>query len=84
MSDLLKIVRAVDGDDWFCRRVQVACELAGVTYERTVLLRVTQAVTDGIVLSGEDGLTVDTSGVTDEAIIAAVAAESTSKSEGGA
>ena len=81
MSDLMKIARAVDGDDWFCRRVQVACELAGVDYNRPTLLRVAQAVVGGITLSGDDGLTVDTSGVTDEAIIAAVEAESTSGGE---
>ena len=69
-SNLLKIARAVDGDDLFRMRVQIACELAGVEYSRTVLLTVAQAVVDGITVD-ETG-TVATDGVDDAAIIAAI------------
>ena len=69
-SDLLKIARAADGDDLFRMRVQIACELAGVEYSRTVLLTVAQAVVDGIAVD-ENG-TVSTTGVDDAAIITAI------------
>ena len=69
-SSLLKIARAADGDDLFRMRVQIACELAGVEYSRTVLLTVAQAVVDGIAVD-ENG-TVSTTGVDDAAIITAI------------
>ena len=70
MSDLLKIARAVDGDEWFPTRVRIACELAAVTYDRETLLRVARACIDHITV--DEFQTVDTSGVADEEIIAAV------------
>ena len=76
MSDLLKMARAVGGDVLFEMRVQAACELAGVAFDRGVLLRVAREVVDHIELSGEDGLTVSTAAVTDEEIIAAVGGQS--------
>ena len=69
-SSLLKIARAADGDDLFRMRVQIACELAGVEYSRTVLLAVAQEVVDGITV--DEAGTVTTTGVTDEAIESAV------------
>ena len=69
-SSLLKIARAADGDDLFRMRVQIACELAGVEYSRTVLLTVAQEVVDGIAVD-ENG-TVSTTGVDDAAIITAI------------
>ena len=72
MSNLLKMARAAGGDVLFEMRVQAACELAGVAFDRGVLLRVAREVVDGIELSGDDGLTVSTEGVSDVEIIAAV------------
>lgn len=69
-SNLLKIARAVDGDDLFKIRVKVACELAGVEYDRRVLLSVAQAVVSNIAV--DDALTVCTNAVTDDEIIAAL------------
>lgn len=76
MSDLLKIARAVRGDDFFSERVRVACDLAGAPFDAALLTRVARAVVDHIELSGEDGLTVSTAAVTDEEIIAAVGGQS--------
>ena len=70
-SNLFKIARAVDGDDFFRMRVQIACELAGAEYSRQQLLTVAQAVVDGITV--DDMGAVSTTGVTDEAIEQAIA-----------
>lgn len=72
MSDLLKIARAVDGDEWFSVRVKIACELGGVPYSRNVALRVARACTNNIDV--DEFQRVDTSAVPDEDIEAAVAA----------
>lgn len=72
MSDLLKIARAVDGDDWFVTRVRIACDLQSVTYTRDVALRVAQACASAITL--DQFQTVDTTGVSDDQITAAVQA----------
>jgi hypothetical protein len=71
-SNLLKIARAVDGDDLFAMRVKIACELKKITYSRDVLLTVAQAVADHITV--DDAGAVDTTGVPDEAIIDALPA----------
>lgn len=71
MSTLLKIARAVDGDDLFAMRVRIACELANVEYTRPVLLHVARQVADTITCTPEG--TVDTAGVDDEAIMTAIA-----------
>jgi len=71
-SNLFKIARAVDGDDFFAMRVKIACELNAVAYTRDVLLTVAQAVADAITV--DDAGTVSTSDVTDDAIIAALPA----------
>lgn len=76
MSPLLKIKRAVDGDDFFCGRVEIACEMQEIPYTRKLLLYVAGQVSDAIVLSGEDGTTVNTFGVTDESIFSAIASHS--------
>ena len=69
---LLKISRAVDGDDWFRSRVQIACEIGGVEFTRPLLISVAQAVSDSIQLSGADGATVNTEKVSDEQIFKAL------------
>jgi hypothetical protein len=78
-SNLFKIARAVDGDDFFRMRVQIACELAGVEYSRDVLLTVAQAVAEAITV--DDAGTVSTSGVADEAIIGALPAQTETTEE---
>jgi hypothetical protein len=78
-SNLLKIARAVDGDDFFAMRVKISCELGDIPYTRDVLLTVAQAVADAITV--DDAGAVSTSGVTDEAIIAALPQAETAKSE---
>lgn len=72
MPPLLKMKRAIDGDDFFVGRVEMACELIGKNYSRKLLLAVAAAVVDDIELSGEDGTTVSTLNVSDEDIIEAV------------
>ena len=69
---LLKISRAVDGDDWFRARVQIACEIGGVEFTRPLLISVAQAVCDNIQISGVDGSTVSTEKVSDEQIFKAL------------
>ena len=71
MSDLLKIARAVDGDEWFPVRVKIACELAGVPYDREVLLQVACACVNEIQL--DKFQRVDADGVRDATISAAAA-----------
>ncbi|MCI1962828.1 MAG: hypothetical protein LKJ18_01845 [Ancrocorticia sp.] len=78
-SDLFKIARAVDGDDFFAMRVRIACELQKITYNRDVLLTVAQEVA-GYITVDEAG-TVDTSGVPDEAIISALPAATQAEDE---
>ena len=70
MSDLLKIARAVDGDELFAMRVNIACDLAGKPGGRPALLHVAKTVVDNIECDAD--LTVRTSGVTDEQITDAV------------
>ena len=70
MSDLLKIARAVDGDEWFPVRVKIACELAGVTYDRETLLQLARACVEEIQV--DEFQRVDTDGVQDDTITAAV------------
>ncbi len=74
MPPLLKMKRAIDGDDFFAGRVEMACELTGKTFSRKLLMFVAAAVVDDIELSGEDGTTVNTFGVSDEDIVDAVTA----------
>lgn len=72
MPPLLKMKRAIDGDDFFVGRVEMACELLGKEFSRKLLLAVAAAVVDDIELSGEDGTTVSTFNVDDEDILTAV------------
>ena len=72
MSDLLKIARAVDGDEWFPVRVKIACELAGVPYGRERLLQVASGCVEEIQV--DEFQRVDTTGVQDDTITAAVTA----------
>ena len=74
MPPLLRMKRAIDGDDFFVGRVEMACELLGQEFSRKLLLTVAAAVVDDIELSGEDGLTVSTRNVKDSDILAAVTA----------
>lgn len=78
-SNLFKIARAVDGDDFFAMRVKIACELGSIPYTREVLLTVAQAVADAITV--DDAGAVSTSGVTDDAIVAAMPRVETAGSE---
>ena len=73
MSDLLKVARAARGDDWFRERVMAACILTDSPYAgERMLYHVAQAVVDQIQVDADQ--TVDTSGVRDEDITAAVTA----------
>lgn len=73
MSDLLKVARAVRGDDWFRERVMAACVLTDTKYAGDrMLYHVAQAVVADIEVDADQ--TVDTSHVHDEDITAAVAA----------
>lgn len=74
MPPLLRMKRAIDGDDFFVGRVEMACELLGQEFSRKLLLTVAAAVVEDIELSGEDGLTVSTRNVKDSDILAAVTA----------
>ena len=71
MSTLLKIARAVDGDDLFTTRVAIACELAGREYTRPVLLHVARQVAEAITCDPEK--TVNTTAVKDTDIMTAIA-----------
>lgn len=71
MSTLLKIARAVYGDDLFAARVAIACELSNIEYTRPALLHVARQVAEAITCTPEG--TVDTSGVDDTAIMTAIA-----------
>jgi hypothetical protein len=73
-SALFKTAAIVQRDTWFHERVMAACWALGVEYSVAVLRKVAadKAVTDATVV---DALgTVDTFGVTDEVIMAAVTA----------
>ena len=74
MPPLLKMKRAIDGDDFFVGRVEMACELLGQEFSRKLLLSVVAAVVADIELSGEDGTTVNTFSVKDDDILAAITA----------
>lgn len=71
-SDYTKISRAVDGDTLWCSRLSVALEIAGKETGRPNFLTITKAVV-GQISCTVDG-TIDTTGVTDEAIDLAIAA----------
>ena len=77
VSNLLKIARAVGAGGEFAMRVEAACMLAGVVYAPDLLWKVAAACADGITLGGEDGMKVDTTGVTDEQITQAVSGATT-------
>ena len=70
MSDLLKIARAVDGDDLFALRVNIACEIAGKPQDRASLLHVAKTVVASI--DCDENLTVCTAAVTDQQIMDAI------------
>lgn len=75
-SDYFKISRAVDGDDRWKSRVKLALEISGKDIignepPRGDLIKITKAVVANISCT-VDG-TIDTTGVTDEAIDAAIA-----------
>ena len=72
--NLMMLKRLVDGDDHFAGRVEAACWATGIEYNKEVLRAVAadEAVQDGASL--DEHLTIDSSGVSDEAIIAAVQA----------
>ena len=73
MSDLLKVARTARGDDWFRERVMAACILTDTPYAgERMLYHVAQAVVEQIAV--DENQTVDTSGVRDEDITAAVQA----------
>lgn len=73
MSDLLKIARAARGDDWFRERVQAACALTDIQYDGPrMLYHVAQQVVAQITVDEQQ--TVDTTGVDDDDITAAVQA----------
>lgn len=68
MSDLMKIKRLVDGDNWFGGRVEAACWLHDVEYTPEVLKYVASqsAVLEGAVLKEIDAIYSE--GITDKAI----------------
>jgi hypothetical protein len=68
--DLLKISRAVDGDNWFVNRIKIACRMSSVYFTDHLAIFVALAVQDDILV--DENKTVDTSGVSDDDIIAAV------------
>lgn len=71
MSDLLKVARATRGDTWFGERVRAACLLTDTTYDgERMLAHIAQACVGTI--SVDDMQTVDTSGVPDDDILAAI------------
>ena len=70
MSDLLKIARAVDGDDLFVMRIRIACELAGRECDRATVLHVAKTVVADI--ECDEAGTINTNGADDEKIIAAI------------
>lgn len=72
MSDLLKIARAVDGDDFFIQRIKIACEIKGKPYCRDLAIQVARDHPGGITLGDAHSMTVDTTGVTDSDIFATV------------
>ena len=72
--NLMMMKRLVDGDDNFAGRVEAACWATGTEFNAQVLRAV---AADADVQSGanlDEHLTIDSSGVSDEAIIAAVQA----------
>lgn len=71
MSNLLKVARAVRGDDWFVERIRAACILAGVDYTERLAMQVAAAVADDIDIDAD--LAVSTSRVSDSAITDALA-----------
>lgn len=71
MSNLLKVVRAVRGDDWFVERIRAACVLAGVDYTERLAMQVAADVVDDIDI--DEDFAVSTSGVSDSTIIDALA-----------
>jgi hypothetical protein len=74
VSNLLKIARAVGAGGEFSMRVEAACNTCTppVPFTTDLLWKVAAACAGSIELSGEDGMKVDTTGVTDDQITAAV------------
>ena len=70
VSASLKAARAVDGDDWFVARMNVICVTEGIEYSQRLAYLVALSVADKIVV--DEFMTVDTSGVTDDELQAAV------------
>lgn len=68
----LKAARAVDGDDWFVERLKVICTTENIDYSQRLAYMVAVEVADHIVV--DENLTVNTAGVTDEDLEAAVVA----------
>ena len=69
-SNFLKIARAVDGDDLWNMRLSMAMEIFGLENTRTNKVLITTEVADSIECTVVG--TVDTNGVTDAQIVAAI------------
>ena len=72
VSASLKAARAVDGDDWFVARMKVLCVTEGIEYSQRLAYLVALSAADKIQV--DEFMTVDTTGVTDDELHAAVAA----------
>lgn len=70
MSNLLKIYKAVNNDEEFRNRVEIACSLASIHFDDDALIHVANQCVDHIELS--DAGTVDSSEVTDDEITTAL------------
>lgn len=79
-SALLRAVRASDGDDTFVGRVRAACWQVGVDYTATIAQRVALDPAVNAAIRVDRHGTVSTAHVTDDDIIAAVAALTTEAS----
>lgn len=72
MSDLMKISRLVNGDDFFKMRVEAACWSQNVDFTESVLKHVAADETVLSAASMDEYGTIDSSEVPDSAILAAV------------
>ena len=72
VSASLKAARAVDGDDWFVARMKVLCVTEGIEYSQRLAYMTALSVADKIQV--DEFMTVDTTGVTDDELHAAVVA----------
>lgn len=72
MSDLRKVLRAINHSEEWREIVEAACMVQGVEYTREVEIGVTNALSPDIQID-PNTLVVDVSGVTDEAVLAEVA-----------